>query len=226
MIARIAALLALTSALAGCGAMAAAPTRPGDLSFEYTAIADEGNMDQVLQITNDGDSAVVPTLEITPLDKGGLPIEGLKVTSAFGSERGERVLPALYTDYDVLKFEGERATDVRDVRVTVKRLEQVDYPTVYRDVTVERFDDGRVVRAGDATFDAIELTNTNPNDIPLRIALIGWARAPRGAPQQADWVIPLSDDLVTVPAKKRKLVRMPADLADWVIVSVKPYPAR
>ena len=225
MAARIAALLALTAALAGCR-MEAAPTRAGDLSFEYRAIGGDGYMDQVLEITNHGESAVVPKLEITPLDKAGQPITGLKVTSAFGSERSGRVLPADFTDYDVLKFEGERATKVRDVDVTVARLEEVDYPTVYREVTVERFDDGRVVRAGDATFDAIELTNTNPNDLPLRIALIGWARAPRGAPQQAEWVIPLSDNLVTVPAKKRKMIRMPPDLADWVIVSVKPYPAR
>jgi hypothetical protein len=220
-LARVALLVVFALVFAGC----TFPTEESEMSFKYTAYGGD-NYDQVLEITSDGFSGVAMDLDITPLDESGQPISGVTVTSAFGSYRGNQVIPPFFTDYDVLKFEGERATKVRDVDVTVARLEQVDYPTVYREVTVERFDDGRVVRAGDATFDAIELTNTNPNDMPLRIALIGWARAPRGAPQQAEWVIPLSDDLVTVPAKRRKMIRMPPDLADWVIVSVKPYPAR
>jgi hypothetical protein len=219
---RVATLLALTLALGGCTLM---PTDESELSFKYHAFGGEHVMDQVLEITNDGAGAVVPTLDITPLDGHGQPIDGLTVTSAFGSERGSRVLPAYFTDIDVLKFEGERAGQVRDVRVRVEKLEQVDYPAMDEEVSVERFDDGRVVAAGDATFDAIELTNPNPDDVPVKVALIGWAAAPKGQPQQAEWVIPLSDDVVTVPARRRKLIRMPADLADRVVVSVKTYSA-
>ena len=108
------------------------------------------------------------------------------------------MLPPYYTELDVLKFEGERAGDVRDVRVKVRDVEQVDYPAIDEDVTAKTFDDGRVVPHGE-TFDAVELTNPNQDDVPVRIALIGWAAAEDGDPQQAEWVIPLGDDLVTVP---------------------------
>ena len=52
----------------------------------------------------------------------------MTVTSAFGSDRGEQVIPPFFTDYDLLKFEGERANEVRDVRVEIRDLDQVDYP--------------------------------------------------------------------------------------------------
>ena len=97
------------------------------MSFKYTAYGGD-NYDQVLEITSDGFSGVTMDLDITPLDEGGQPISGVTVTSAFGSYRGEQVIPPFFTDYDVLKFEGERASEVRDVRVEIRDLDQVDYP--------------------------------------------------------------------------------------------------
>ena len=52
------------------------------------------------------------------------------MTSAFGSYRGEQVIPPFFTDYDVLKFEGDRASLVRDVRVEIRDLDQIDYPEI------------------------------------------------------------------------------------------------
>ena len=110
--------LVLALVVAGGGGGAQEPS-PRDLTFEYRAYGGDDQIDQVLEITNDGTTAVVPTLDITPLDKSGQPIPGVKVSSAYGSERGERVVPAYFTDIDLLHFEGERAGDVRDVRVRV-----------------------------------------------------------------------------------------------------------
>ena len=221
MIVRIATVTAVALALSSCNVLRTAET---DLSFTYTAFGGDEMMDQVLEITNDGPTAVTPKLEITPLDGSDQPIEGLKVTTAYGSERGEHVLPPYFTEYDVLKFEGERAGEVRNVQVEVREMEQVDYPALDAEVTAEQFDDGRVVPHG-KTFDSVELTNPNHDDVPVRVALIGWSMPRKGDPQQAEWVIPLSEETVTVPARSRKMLRLPPDLADGIVVSVKTYPA-
>jgi hypothetical protein len=94
-IVRIGTLLALAVALAGCSLL---ETTESELSFSYRPFGGDDEMDQVLEIVNDGPGAVVPTLEITPLDSASQPIPGLKVTTAYGSERGERVLPPYFAD--------------------------------------------------------------------------------------------------------------------------------
>src|SRR5215213_446057 len=98
------------------------------MSFKYTAFGGDEHFDQVLEVTNDGLTAVVPHLEITPLDATGQPLPDVTVTTAFGTDRGKRVIPSSFTDYDVLKFEGPDASDVEDVRVRISEIEQVSYP--------------------------------------------------------------------------------------------------
>src|SRR3954470_4367803 len=115
------------------------PTENNELKFTYHAFGGEDYFDQTLEINNTGLHAVVPTLKITPLDRFGAEIPGLTVSSVFGSERGGRVLPSMWSDWDVLKFEGERASEVRDVRVEVTHLEQVHYPETSQEVTVKRY---------------------------------------------------------------------------------------
>ena len=44
------------------------------MSFKYTRDGGDDEYDQVLEITSDGFSAVVPKLDITPLDEAGQPI--------------------------------------------------------------------------------------------------------------------------------------------------------
>ena len=91
--------------------------------------------------------------------RAGSRSSGVTVTSAFGSYRGGQVIPPFFTDYDLLKFEGDRANEVRDVRVEIRDLDQIDYPEMEEAIKYERFDDGLPV-GDDETFDAIELTNT------------------------------------------------------------------
>src|SRR3954447_6856995 len=155
------------------------PTSRDEVHFKYTAFGGNDRINQILDIQNDGLHAIRPTLKITPLDAAGQEIPGLTVTTAFGSDRGQRVIASEFTDFDILHFEGERAGDVRDVRVEITKLRQARYPDMTAEVTVDRFEAGRMVKDFDAPFDAIELRNPNGDALPIKVMLIAWARAPK-----------------------------------------------
>jgi hypothetical protein len=218
-LARVALLFVLAVAFAGC----TFPTEEDELSFTYTAYGGDEQYDQVLEIASDGFSGVLMDLEITPLDEGGQPIDGVTVTSAFGSYRKGQVIPPFFTDYDLLKFDGERANEVRDVRVEIRDLEQVDYPELEKAITYQRFDDGLPVDDEQA-FDAIELRNANDDHVAVRVGLMAWGERPESDPQQFEWAIPL-DDVYTVPANGRKMVKLPPELADEYVLSIETYGA-
>jgi hypothetical protein len=217
-LARVALVSVLAVAFAGC----TFPTEESELSFKYTAYGGD-NYDQVLEISSDGFSGVAMDLDITPLDASGAPISGLEVTSAFGSYRKGQVIPPFFTDYDVLKFEGERAGLVRDVRVKIRDLDQIDYPELDEAVTYQRYDDGLPVDE-DQTFDAIDLRNGDDDDVAVKIALMSWGERPKSDPQQFEWAIPL-DDVYTVPGEGRKMVKLPPELADRHVVTIEAYGA-
>jgi hypothetical protein len=200
------------------------PTSRDEVTFKYTAFGGNDRIDQILDIHNDGLHSIRPTLEVTPLDSAGVPIPGLKVTSAFGSTKGKQVISSLFTDFDILHFEGARADEVRDVRVRIKDLKQVRYPDMSDEVTVDRYEAGVKVEDFDAPFDTVKLTNPNGDALTMKIVLIGWAKAQKGAPQQYEWAIPI-DPVVKVPARGTKLFKLPSDLADISNVSVKTYSA-
>ena len=149
-------LAALACAFAGCTVI---PTEHDEMSFKYVADGGEDDFDQRLEITNAGLSAVAPKLRITPLDAAGHPVRGVAVTTAFGSDRGRMVVASFMTEYDVLRFEGDRAREVQDVRVRIEDLEQVSYPEYDEYVDVQRYDDGVAVD-GDKTFDAMRTIPT------------------------------------------------------------------
>jgi hypothetical protein len=196
------------------------PTTRDEVHFRYTAMAGEDQIDQVLDIRNDGRHAIRPTLKITPLDAFGQAMPDVTVTTAFGSDRGQQVIAAGFTDYDILHFDGDRAADVRDVRVEIAKLKQADYPEMTREVTVDRFDAGRKVEDFDAQFDAVQLHNPNDDALPIKVVLIAWGAVHKGRAQQFEWAIPIGDP-VTVPAHGAKMVPLPSDLADISYVSVK-----
>ena len=138
MVARVAVVVVLAVALGGC----TFPTEEDEMSFKYTAYGGDENYDQVLEITNDGFSGVRWTSTSRRSTRPGSRSTGVTVTSAFGSYRGGQVIPPFFTDYDLLKFEGDRANEVRDVRVEIRDLDQVDYPEMEEAITYARFDDG------------------------------------------------------------------------------------
>ena len=106
------------------------------------------------------------------------------------------MIPPFFTDYDLLKFEGERANEVRDVRVEIRDLEQVDYPEIDEAVTYAALRRRGPRRRRGRPFDAIELRNPNDDDVAVKVALMSWGERPEDDPQQFEWAIPL-DDVVT-----------------------------
>src|SRR3954453_14819361 len=154
------------------------PTARDEVHFNYTAFGGNDRIDQILDIENDGLHAIRPTLKITPLDASGQEIPGLTVTTAFGSDRGQRVIASEFTDFDIVHFEGDRAGDVRDVRVEIAKLRQARYPDMPEEVAVDPFEAGRKVDDFNLPFDAIQLHNPNGDPLPIKVVLIGWARAP------------------------------------------------
>src|SRR4051794_32837328 len=174
------------------------------MSFKYTAFGGNDQIDQILDIHNDGLHAVAPVLKITPLDAYRQPIPGVTVTTAFGSDKGERVVASLFTDFDILHFEGERAGEVRHARVTITKLKQVRYPDMHEEVTVDRYQSGVKVDDFDAQFDAVKLTNPNGDALPIKVVLVAWRRTQKGEPQQFEWAIPIGP-AVKVPGHGSKM---------------------
>lgn len=199
-------------------------TDASELSFSYRAQGPSDEYDQVLTITNNGFGAVAPRLKITPLDSASRPISGLKVTSAFGSTRGTQVIPAFYEDFDILKFEGERADEVWDVQVEIAELEQVDHPDLPEGgVVVERYlNEGKPSKEFDDPFDAVELRNPNEDAVPVKLAMIAWQEKKKEQPQQFEWVI-TNGATVTVPGGGRELVELGPDTAGISYVTVNVF---
>ena len=201
------------------------PTTAADLSFRYDAIGPTGVIDQTLSIRNRGSSAVAVRLTYAPLDANGRELPGLTTTSAYGTETGRHILPAKFTDIDVLAFHGPGFRDVADVRVQVEHVEEVPFPARIRDVVrTERIDVwGNVVVAGDE-YAQVRLTNLSREPVTVRVALIEYENPLPGKPQQAVDVQELGG-LITVPGHGTTTVPGPMNFPD-AFVSVKAYFSR
>ena len=86
-------------ATGGCGDEA----DPVGFSFDYTPRAGEGRIDQPLDIENPYANARAPVLRFTPLDAEGAPIPGVRVGTAYGSDRGRLVIAGGGTGLEVLR---------------------------------------------------------------------------------------------------------------------------
>lgn len=197
----------LATSLTGC----ALPSADGrdeeapaavDLSFSYLAEGGDGFIDQTLTITNAGDAAGAPDLDLVPLDARGREVPGVEVVTAFGSDRGEQVVPAYTEVIDVLKFKGARAGDVADVRVTVADpgTLDADLPPA-NDIQVKRYDiDGRTT--SENTLGSVLVKNSY--DRPITVAVVGleFAPAERGATQHFERVSDLAGPITLQPGEK------------------------
>ena len=200
------------------------PTTPENLSFRYESIGRSGVIDQTLSIHNRGSSAVVVRLNFVPLDANGQEIAGLTTTTAYGTEAGRHILPAEFTDIDVLAFHGPGSRDVADVRVRVDEVEEVPFPAKLREVVLtERIDAmGNVVGGGE--YAQVRLTNLSREPVTVRVALIEFDNPPPGRSQQAVDVQELGG-LVTVPGQGSTMIPGPTTFPD-AFVSVKAYFSR
>jgi hypothetical protein len=217
---RAAAVIA-TVAICGCGS-----SDPRDeLAFDFELRASPGFMDQTLAIENHGGSGLAPVLELTPLDSSGDPMPGVRVRTAYGSDRGRVVVPPRSTVVDVLRFEGPGARDVEDVDVRVGDFDEVSVEAADEEPVVQRFDRrGRPV-GNLEVFDSYRVSNGNDAEIAVRVVLIEWEEPPPGESQQAIRVTPISP-VVTIAPNGEETMRLPEELRGRVVGSVKTYFSR
>lgn len=203
------ALLAASAlVLAGCalpqadGTDTATATPKPSFSFTYTEDGGEGFLDQTLAISNEGDAAAAPDLDIVALDAQGEELPDVEVVTAFGSDAGGQVVPAYTEVIDVLKFKGAQAADVADVEVTVADPGTIDADLPQaNDVKVKRFD---ISGSSDNENTLGSVLVTNTYDKPVRVMVAGLEFAPveDGEPQQFKQVSPLAGPLELQPGEK------------------------
>lgn len=202
-----------------------ARTTAADLTFKYERLATTGVIDQTLSILNSGSSAVALRLVLVPLDANGHELEGVTTTTAYGSEAGHHIIPAKFTDIDVLSFDGPGFRDVTGVRVDVQEVLPVPFAAKVREVVLtDRIDGaGNVVPPG-YMYEFVRLTNISREAVTVRVALIEYEEPVPGQSQQFVDVQPLGD-LVEVPARGTTIIPGPSHFPD-AFVSVKAYYSR
>jgi hypothetical protein len=190
---------------------------PSALAFEFQLDAPLGQISQTLTIENSGGTGLAPVLELTPLDASGEPIPGVTARTAYGSDRGEVVVPPYTAVLDVVRFDGRRKRDVEDVAVRGRR-ETAEEPEI------QRLDHGREVPY-ESFFDSVRVSNVDQVAIEIRVVLIEYEDPPPGESQQFIRATVLSS-LLKLPPGAEKTLRLPRELRGRVIGSVKPYFSR
>ncbi|MGW4898365.1 hypothetical protein ACWEQL_39920 [Kitasatospora sp. NPDC004240] len=201
------------------------------LSFGYHALGKQEYIDQTLSINNDGLTSVVPTLAITAVDSAGKDLPDVRVTTAYGSDRGSLIVQPR-GGYDVLAFSGTGAGQVADVRVTVKELVPADLPAKVSGIEAGPADAaGQPMSKFDA-FDQVILKNPNNTAVSVRVVYLVYDQPKPGSPQQAIEVVPIGG-LTTIPAGGTSSVTVTGDAKAAVqkfsggpAVSVKTYFSR
>ncbi|MEU9138246.1 hypothetical protein AB0D33_20185 [Streptomyces sp. NPDC048404] len=199
------------------------------LSFDY--VGDSGvdeTMNQTLHLTNDLPASVAPVLSFKALDKHDHVLRHVKVSTIYGSDRGELVIP-YGTSLDILRFSGTGKHDVADVRVTVRSMTIASVPAGMHDVTTQALDShGREITRFER-FSAVRLTNENNIAVSVRVAYVVWDQPPEGVTQQAVEVTPIGG-LTRVPAHGTAVVHVTGKAAAAVArnsygpaVSIKAY---
>ncbi|GIF21645.1 hypothetical protein BJ973_004911 [Actinoplanes tereljensis] len=161
------------------------------LTFTYHQHNGSGMMDQTLEIFNPALSAVVPTLEIVPVDSSGAVVAGVRVSTAYGSDKGRLLAPGRAYSLDVLAFAGDDVSRVADVRVTVRASAKAEFPVTPLDVEVQTFDVAGEQTSKVGPFWSVELTNPNPEKVAVGVVCILWDQPLSSQPQQALAVLPV-----------------------------------
>ncbi|MFF3878197.1 hypothetical protein [Streptomyces sp. NPDC001978] len=199
------------------------------LSFQY--VGDSGvdeTINQVLVIKNVARDSLAPVLSFKALDKNDHVLPHVKVSTVFGSDRGDLVAP-YGSSTDILRFSGPGEHDVADVRVTVRSTTKARFPAGLHEVTTQALDShGRKIEKFER-FSAVRLTNEDDIPVFVRIAYILWDQPPKGVTQQAVEVTAVGD-LTPVPAHGTAVVKVSGKAAAAVArnsygpaVSIKAY---
>ncbi|GAA3011331.1 hypothetical protein GCM10020229_23560 [Kitasatospora albolonga] len=208
-----------------------APASAPPLTFRYQARGEHEFIDQTLIIGNDGRTSVAPTLAITAVDATGKDLPDVRVTTAYGSDRGGLVVQP-GGGYDVLAFGGPGAEQVAEVKVTVKESAPADLPADATAVEAKPADaSGRPMTKFDP-FEQVLLKNPNTTPVSVRVVYLVYDKPKPGTPQQTTAVIPIGG-LTTIPPGGTSSVPVTGDAAaavrqysDGPAVSVKTYFSR
>ncbi|MET7621311.1 hypothetical protein [Streptomyces sp. NPDC005408] len=199
------------------------------MSFRY--IGDSGEdetMNQQLEIENVSGQSVVPVLSFSALDKNHQVLPQVKVSTVYGSDRGNLVA-AYGTSVDILRFSGPGEHEVADVRVTVQSTAAARIPAGMHEVTTQALDSqGREITRFER-FSKVRLTNEDDFPVFVRVAYIVWDQPPKGVTQQAVEVTAVGG-LTVVPPHGTAVVKVTGDAAAAVArssngpaVSIKAY---
>lgn len=220
----------------GEGRTASSAERSGEGDFGSTALSfayvgdsgEDETINQTLQITNDLPTSVVPLLSFKALDKHDRVLRGVKVSTIYGSDRGELVAP-YGASLDILRFSGPGQHDVADVRVTVRRMTVASIPAGRHPVTTQALDGRGHEITRFERFSAVKLTNEDGIPVSVRIAYVVWDQPPKGVTQQAVEVTAIGG-LTKVPAHGTAIVHVRGKAATAVArnsygpaVSIKAY---
>jgi len=208
-------ILALAGLLpGGCGlAPIARSPEPPRFDFAYRATSGSGIMNQILEITNPSPRSYAPVLKLSAVDDSGITLPEVTVSTLFGSDRGELVVPARTGVVDVMRFSGKHLDRVADVRASVSTAALVHYPAITSEPTVTPIDSSDAVVTRNDVFARVRVNNDNNDPITIRLVYIIWDTPPEGQTQQADRTEPIGD-LVTVPAHGETTVQItPNDAA-------------
>jgi hypothetical protein len=191
-----------------------APSGPPSvrLAFEYLPDSGPQGIDEKLTIYNREQFVVAPVLRFTALDEAGNAIPGVSVLTAFGSERGQVVVPPGQA-YDLLQFTGTGSERVVDVDVDVVQAPRVEYPPArVAPSTTALGESGAAARSGareepGGRYRGVKILNSNDTPITVRVVYVVWEAQFEGYTQPWVWAYPVGD-LHTVPAKGSVVVEL------------------
>lgn len=179
------------------------------LAFAYFGKAPAGKIDQTITITNPStDTAVVPRISYLALDETGQPLDGVTVTTLYGSDQGLVVAPANYEVFDILQFTGSGTVRVDDVRAEVESSDvYADDGMVYPEI--DYVDANRESVPSPFQARAVQVVNPGFQDYAVSLIGISWDIPDPGRPQQARRSTPIAE-------------QVPVGASDTTYVSVPP----
>ncbi|WP_433288307.1 hypothetical protein [Micromonospora sp. CA-244673] len=210
-----------TLLLAGCG-LIARPHLDATLRFEFAATTGAGYMNQLLTIYNDSTQMLAPTLQFTALDATRSPLPAVKVTTVYGSDQGNLVVPP-GGGVDVLIFTGEGAQFAEDVVVTALTTETIEAPAVHVEPVVTPVDESGRVLDRNSRFTAVSLRNDDSEQMSVRLVYIIWTVPEGDQRQQAAQVVPVGD-LIVVPPKQTTLVPVTGEARTAMVGAAGRFP--
>ena len=128
-----------------------------------------------------------------------------------GSHRGGPLLPAGGSLRDILRFDGQGNRQVRDVRVELAAVEEVDHPALENPTRSVMIDLEQKATDIPEEFWGIGLVNPNPFGVTVRVSLLEFEERERDFPRQVVDVVTLQED-VDLASVSNHVIWLPEDV--------------